>query len=147
LFDELSAGIILVRNISNYQTIEVLLLLHTAGHWDFPKGNLELRETELEAAIRELKEETGIVHFRLFPNFRYIITYRYRRNQRLVSKKVTYFLCVTDIKDVLLSNEHVDYRWEQIDRSMAYLKYKNARKSLESARNFIMTKNSDEIYY
>ena len=31
-----------------------------SGKWGFPKGHMELGETERETAIRELKEETGI---------------------------------------------------------------------------------------
>ena len=39
---------------------EFLLLHHTVGHWDFPKGNIEAGEDELETARREIFEETGI---------------------------------------------------------------------------------------
>lgn len=39
-----------------------LLLCHSTGnkHWDIPKGIKEDKETEIEAAIRECKEETNI---------------------------------------------------------------------------------------
>lgn len=30
------------------------------GHWDFPKGHVEDGETEIETAIREVKEETNL---------------------------------------------------------------------------------------
>ena len=39
---------------------KVLLVQHNAGHWDFPKGHMEENETEIETAIREVKEETNI---------------------------------------------------------------------------------------
>ena len=39
---------------------EVLLIHHNAGHWDFPKGHVEEGETEVQTAIREVKEETGL---------------------------------------------------------------------------------------
>lgn len=38
----------------------VLLIKHNSGHWDFPKGHVEGEESEVETAIREVKEETGL---------------------------------------------------------------------------------------
>jgi putative (di)nucleoside polyphosphate hydrolase len=39
-----------------------LLLCHVTGtdHWDIPKGMQDPGETTLEAAMRELSEETGL---------------------------------------------------------------------------------------
>ena len=39
---------------------KVLLVQHNAGHWDFPKGHIKENETEIQTAIREVKEETNI---------------------------------------------------------------------------------------
>ena len=38
---------------------KVLLIKQTKGHWGFPKGHVEKNETEIETAIREVKEETN----------------------------------------------------------------------------------------
>jgi len=38
----------------------VLLVKHRGGHYGFPKGHMEKNETEIETAIREVKEETNI---------------------------------------------------------------------------------------
>ncbi len=37
-----------------------LLLIFRRGHWDLPKGKIELRESMLEGAVREVTEETGV---------------------------------------------------------------------------------------
>jgi bis(5'-nucleosidyl)-tetraphosphatase len=147
LFDELSAGIILTTAGRNADHSEVLLLRHTAGHWDFPKGNIELGETEIEAATRELREETGVSHFRLLPNFKRTITYYYRRNHKPIFKKVTLFLGTTDERNIILSNEHVDYRWKYLDQSSDLLKYKNSQISLEYVKNFLKNEFTPNIYY
>ncbi|MDF2190410.1 NUDIX domain-containing protein [Paraflavitalea sp. CAU 1676] len=60
-----SAGILLYRNIHN--KLEVLLVFPGGpyfskkdnGSWTIPKGEFEPTEAPLQAAIRELEEETG----------------------------------------------------------------------------------------
>ena len=37
-----------------------VLLIHRRGFWDLPKGKLEKKETREKAAVREVKEETGL---------------------------------------------------------------------------------------
>src|SRR5690606_24534533 len=64
-----SAGIVPVRFIDG---VPHYLLLRAFRYWDFPKGEIEADENPLEAAIRELAEETTLtdVHFRWGQGFR-----------------------------------------------------------------------------
>jgi bis(5'-nucleosidyl)-tetraphosphatase len=142
LFDEKSAGIILTTNVLDVHRSKILFLLHSAGHWDFPKGNIEAGETEMQAAARELREETGISSFRFFPRFKYTITYCYKRNKRTISKKVTYFLGTTEVTDILLSCEHIGYCWNDLNKPFDLISYGNTKKSLESVKNFL----EDELF-
>ncbi len=66
---------------------EVLLLRDRMGFWVFPKGHLEEGEGLLEAAVREVYEETGIrpeVLLPLYPT-RYV-------NPKGVEREVHWFL-------------------------------------------------------
>ena len=48
-FDEVSAGgVVFYRG----DALVYLLLYYPAGHWDFPKGNVEPGETPEKAALR-----------------------------------------------------------------------------------------------
>ena len=44
---ERSSGAIMASIKKNSNEEEFLLLHHTAGHWDFPKGNIEVGEDEI----------------------------------------------------------------------------------------------------
>ena len=71
---------------------KVLLLKHRVGHWDFPKGHVKVNETEVETALREVKEESGLSVV-LDPNFRETINYSPKAK---VSKDVIYFIGYCD---------------------------------------------------
>lgn len=147
LFDEKSAGIIITTNVLDVHSSKILFLRHSAGHWDFPKGNIEAGETEMQAAARELREETGISCFRFLPRFKHTITYSYRRNKRPISKKVTYFLGTTEVRSILLSYEHVGFCWKDLDQPFDLISYDNTRKSLESVKNFLEDELLKIIHY
>jgi putative (di)nucleoside polyphosphate hydrolase len=60
-----------------------LLLCHVTGtsHWDIPKGLREPGESTLEAAMRELREETGLQFDEAM--FQEIGSFEHLRNKRL----------------------------------------------------------------
>ena len=59
MLHEKSCGAIVYRKY--HGNLEILLIKHVnSGHWSFPKGHVEAGETEVETALREIKEETGI---------------------------------------------------------------------------------------
>ncbi len=53
--DVKSCGIIVFKR----DPLEFLLMRHPT-RWDLPKGHVDPGETDLECALRELEEETGI---------------------------------------------------------------------------------------
>jgi 8-oxo-dGTP pyrophosphatase MutT (NUDIX family) len=93
------------------------LLMKLPGRYDLPKGHLEGRETELQCAMRELHEETGIhaESVELDPHFRYTETYfpRYRRfGGRRVEKTLVIFLGrLTRPVTTLRLTEHDSWEW------------------------------------
>ena len=135
LRNEISCGA-LVYCIEN-QDVKFLLLRYSQGHWDFPKGNKEKGETNLETTRREIKEETGISDIVFRDRFEKEITYNYSRQNEKISKKVIYFLAKTKDTNVVLSSEHTDFVWELYENALKRLTYKNAKEILTQGYNFL----------
>ena len=130
--EERAAGFVLFRTVSG--SIEFLLLRHQdGGHWSFPKGRLEPGEGELEAALREVFEETSIEGLQPIPGFRDTSAYRLTRDGRTISKTVVYFLAEVMASAVRLSTEHLDYQWLPADAAEATLTYPESRRILRAA--------------
>jgi 8-oxo-dGTP pyrophosphatase MutT (NUDIX family) len=110
-----------------------LLLMYPAGHWDLPKGNIEMGEEPLQTMLREVKEETGLIDLRVVPGFHKKIEYFYRRDGRKVHKTVEFFLAETSVEKVTLSFEHQDYGWFDFAEASKKVTYPNARRLLREA--------------
>ena len=142
MVDERSVGtvVFLINAVSNMR--EYLLLQYTAGHWDFPKGNIEAGERELDTAIREIYEETGIQDVVFLEGFRKKIDYHYTRAYKLVQKEVIYYIGRTSTHEIMLSNEHIGYSWKEYHDALYQLTYDNAKNLLKDAEFFIQNRSS-----
>ena len=136
MIKEHSAGAVLYRYFTNVER-KFLLLHYTSGHWDFPKGNIETGETEEDAVIREIFEETGITDLKFVEGFIQPIFYNYRRDGNLVQKKVSFYLAQTLTRNIKLSNEHQDFFWADYPSALSALTYRSARDILILANKFV----------
>lgn len=136
---ERSSGAIMASIKKDSNEEEFLLLHHTAGHWDFPKGNIEVGEDELGAPRREIFEETGIQVVNFLEGFRKKIEYQYTRGETLIQKEVIFHIIRTDTRKIILSNEHIGYVWENYDNAVKKLTYMNAKSLLTEAKKFLET--------
>jgi len=135
---ERSAGTVIFNEKNG--KVEYLLLHYPAGHWDFPKGNIETGEAEVDTIRREVKEETSIDDIEFVNGFRKKITYNYKRGGRLVYKEVIFYLTKTNAKNVKVSFEHQGYSWLTYDDAMKLLTYANAKMVLKEAKTFLRNK-------
>lgn len=130
-----SAGIVVYRINEAGQRL-YLLLHYVQGHWDLPKGHLEAGETEEQAALRELKEETGLTT-EIISGFREQINYTLEFDGVKIFKTVTFFVGKVDSDQVRLSNEHVNYDWLSYEQALHKLTYNNARQILMNIEVFL----------
>lgn len=136
---EKSCGIIL------FNDNKVLLLQHndtgnTRGHWDFPKGHMERGESEIQTALRELEEETGLKDLKLFSDFSHKISYNLIKDGKEIRKEVIFFVGITIETKIILSEEHQDYVWLNYDSAMERLTYNSAKESLAILYKFYLEK-------
>jgi 8-oxo-dGTP pyrophosphatase MutT (NUDIX family) len=110
------------------------LLLDYGRHWDYPKGHLNPGETDLAAARRELREETGIAEVDVVPEFGREISYFFRDKRKgLIRKEVMFFLASVTNKDIRLSHEHSDFKFLPFDQAIARVTYASAKQLLRDA--------------
>lgn len=108
-----SCGVLVFRDRPNCS----FLLMKHPHRYDLPKGHIEGGESELDCALRELQEETGITHdqVQIDPDFRFEETYqaRYKRFRgEIVEKTVVIFVAWLDAEgDQLKLTEHRGYDW------------------------------------
>jgi len=81
------------------------------GLWEFPAGGLEFFENLEDAALRELKEESGLIA----EHAKYL-GYHERIDNKLKKHVVAHDFLVTDFKGkIKLSHEHQDFKWVTIE--------------------------------
>jgi bis(5'-nucleosidyl)-tetraphosphatase len=138
---EKSCGVILYRQASPER--EYLLLHYPGGHWDFPKGHVETRDSSEKAtAQRELEEETGITSIVFDEVFRTSMYYEFNRgNKERVKKTVVYFvaesLAIAE-HEVQLSHEHQNFEWLPYEAALERLTFENARGLLRQAEEHLI---------
>ncbi|MFQ5759257.1 MAG: bis(5'-nucleosyl)-tetraphosphatase [bacterium] len=145
---EVSAGAIVFRKENG--EIKYLLLYKKAhgiyrAQWNFPRGWIEVGESEKETAGREIEEETGISDLKFIQGFREKIHFAYRREGKLVEKDVVYLLAETETAKVKLSFEHSGYGWLSFSRTIERLTFENDKEVLRKANDFLTKTSLDSF--
>ena len=97
--------------------------------WTFPKGRIEAGESDVEAALREVREETGYVCRMTRPLG--ATTYWFRSGTKQVKKTVQWFLLeATDTTGWYNRAEVEEVRWIPIRQAYEKLSHRGDRKLL-----------------
>ncbi len=113
---KLSCGAVLARETDAGWTT---LMLRAYHHWDFPKGIRERGEDPVDAALREVREETGIEDLSFDWGDRFFETGPYSRG-----KVARYYIAKTEQHEVEMGispetgePEHQEWRWVSFDEA------------------------------
>lgn len=132
MIHEKSCGALVVRRAKDGKRYILMIRQRHGGNRSFPKGHVEVGETELMTAEREVFEETS-VRIKITSAFRKTVNYRPAPG---VDKEVVYFLAFTDCETVSArEGEIADVEWVRLDRAERCLVHENDRIVLRAALN------------
>jgi dihydroneopterin triphosphate diphosphatase len=122
-----------VFRISN-KGMEFLLLKRSQetiypGVWQMVTGKVNMDEPAYKAALREIKEETGLIPEKIWvaPN----INSFYDHSNDAVSLLPVFACRVLPESKVVISEEHCDYQWISPEKAKKLLAWPGQRKSVD----------------
>ena len=129
-----SCGFVVYKRINNENFYLIIQSLN--GDIGFPKGHMEEDETELQTAIRELKEETGVT-VDYVPDFREQIEYKLPKTDNIMKQSV-YFLgkCTSD-NIVCQETEVSAAKFVSFEDALKILTFDETKNILKNAELFI----------
>jgi len=126
----------IVFRVNQDKKFEFLILKSSQGHHDFPKGHKDNEDiTKLDTAKRETFEESGLSDLKISDNFSVTIDYVIPKFS--THKFVELFLAEYLSGEIILSQEHVDFKWCDFETALNLLEFDNSKTALTSAYNFL----------
>lgn len=113
---------------------QFLLIKDPYDNWGLPKGHVEGGETPLQAAIREVSEETGLCELSVVEQLPTIDWY-FKDHGHLVHKFCHFFLLQCDGGDARPQLEEgiSECSWKSLEEALQAVTYANAREVLRIA--------------
>lgn len=132
LFEKSCGGIIFYKNRASTR---ILLVKNNNGrYWSFPKGHIEIGETEKETAAREIKEETSL-DVEIIDGFREVSEYCPFGKIR---KKVVFFLAQAFTDNVKPQIEEIaEFTWVDLQQARKLCAYDNDLRIINKAETAI----------
>ena len=128
--NQVSAGGIVYRTSPSLQIL--LIKNRWRTYWGFPKGHLEKGETPIQAAQREVKEETGVTT--LIVQDLGEDTYTYKELFLFPIKKTVYYFVMECVSQEKVSPFEVEEaRWLEPQAALGLLTFENSKKLLQDA--------------
>jgi 8-oxo-dGTP pyrophosphatase MutT (NUDIX family) len=135
---EYSAGGVVYRRTEwGYDIVAVQRARHE--DWSLPKGHIEAGESREQAALREVKEETGL-DAKIVGELGEIVYFYRRREEGLVRKSVYHYL-MEALSDKLGNPnwEVSEVRWVPITEAHTLLSYENDKGVVRKAQALLNT--------
>lgn len=140
------AGFVVYRR--THEGLKFLLLYRRGKYWNFPKGHFAPGEKSLDAALREVSEETGLhkSDLRIVPGFRAYEKFYFRVGKQGIYDIVILYLAESRRAEIRISpREHSGFGWFSYHDALSVVgsKYIGIKKILKQANDFL-TRRSRE---
>lgn len=134
--EETSAGGVVYRRTES--GLVVLLIKDSYRNWGFPKGHVEDGEQPSDAALREIREETGLTDLVLHGRVR-DIDWFFRFKGRLIHKTCHFFLIESAGGEATPQrSEGISaVKWLALEEALQTVSYANAREVLRAAADLV----------
>ncbi|GAB4218018.1 MAG: NUDIX domain-containing protein [Synechococcales cyanobacterium] len=130
------------------QPPQFLLIAHHKGHWGFPKGHKEAAESDEEAALRELAEETGLVGIPILDDVSFTETYTFERpDGEAVHKTNRYFVALIPPPPppvTVQASEVSEYAWLTAPEAQQQLTFAEGKTLLQQCLQWLATQTTTE---
>ena len=140
---ERSAGGVVVRTILGEP--HVLVIRDPYQNWGLPKGHVENGEASGEAAVREVREETGLGDVALGQELATIDWY-FRAGGKLIHKFCAFYLMSSEVGEPVpeAAEGITECVWLPLEEAAARISYDNAREVVNVAREMLGRSPSPE---
>ena len=135
---EKSCGAIVYKKVK--EDIKFLLVFQSGTeNYSFPKGHVEANETEIETALREIKEETNL-DVKINDSFKEQTTYFVKENNNY--KDLILFLAEPTSTNIIpQKGEIIACKWYSYNKATELLKYPDLKQILTKAFKYINANN------
>lgn len=132
LYEKSCGAVVFYNGKSNTR---ILLVKNNNGrYWSFPKGHIEIGESEKETAVREIKEETSL-EVEIKDGFREVSDYCPFGKIR---KHVVFFLAQAFTDNVRIQEEEIaEYVWVDLQQARKLCSYDNDLRIINKAETAI----------
>jgi len=135
---EVSAGGVIYRRSGDDHDVA---LIHVRNRWGLPKGHVEEGERDEEAALREVREETGLEGklIRKLGDIRYSYRDKTKEGDPVRIYKRVHFFLLRYVRGDVRDHDHEadDARWFPIDQALKQLKFATEKKMVHRALSML----------
>ncbi len=132
--------VIIFRTINNEREFLVLKQKPTRGDsWQPVTGGIEKEEEVMDAAKREVEEETGITEYiRIIDKVHF---FKYKNEDGVVLEEYVFGGEVHPDTEIKISKEHVDFKWCSFDEATSLLKHEDNKIAFKKLNSLLHEHN------